>query len=544
MAGRVPSPGALAEDTALRDLSDETTETLLDRYPMWATDLGLHSRDEMLGDLSPGGRAAYVRTLRKIERGLGQLEPTGLSSQDRVDHAILLNAVALALDDEEQQQAPRSDPTLYNAHILGGLLSLVRRGPEAGQRRAAAVLARLAAVPTLLEQALQQLDNPPRLFVDVAADQGEAMAAWLEGELPKAFSDAPAVTDSAREAAFRVRRYLDRLTDPIRPASGDFRMGSRRFLRRLQLQEHGTWDLVRLLHRGYDELNAGRDGLARVLSELRCARTPVEEVAALRRDPLPPGELAAVVRAWLDSILLFLHEHDLLDVDDDARPRVEPPAAGSLGEAPLNVIHPGPFGAAATGAVEVNPHPSLYRWAIPVETVRAAIPGRYWVRHRTANAPRRLRRILPAPGLHAGFPAYAVSMMGEEGLFREDARYRAAAVLYALEQAGRLIVAIRLHADDMTLDESVQFLVDQCFMTPSASRAAAIEAALHPLAGIELAQKLALRDLRRDLEQGGKGKYSARQFHDQVLAHGFTPVPLLKELLAPTPSRHTNICLW
>lgn len=548
MAGADPLAAGLPADPALRTLARETADVLLDRYPMWATDLGLASRDHDLGDLSRTARDAHVRRLTGIRRGLADIDPSQLSADDAADREILLHAVDLAIDDDVRHRVAAWDPTLYNGYIAGGLLSLARRRFGSPERRAKAAQARLAAVPALLDAALKELDNPPGLFVDLAEQEGEALIRWLEGAFARAFgltdSGERMLADAADEAAGHLRRYLARLADPARRASGNFRIGSDRLQERLTLQEHGEWDLVRLLQRGYDELNRERDTLARCLAEIRCDRTPVEEVTALRQDKVPDQDLARQVRTAMDDLAAFFTERQVMDLIDDERPRVDSASGLLFATAPLELIHPGPFDPPGPSVVEVRPDDTLYRWALPLETARATLGGRYLLARHVSRHPRTLRRLLPAAGLVGGFPAYSVALLVEEGYFQQDARYRVAVVLSALEQAGRLIVAIRLHADDMTLDEAAQFLVDQCFLTRTAAEFAAIEAALHPLSRMTLAQEMALRELREDVKQLWRGQFSLRRFHDALLAHGFAPIPILRQLIDADSSHRTNIGMW
>lgn len=572
MRGRELPETDLPRDPGLAALVRDGTTALLDRYPMWATDLGFRAWDERLGDLSPHGRFDQSRHLQRLRRSLEGVDRSTLTPDDRVDAALLAHAVELALDEESDPPLAACDPTVALSYVTGGLTSLLRYRGQPDEARTASLVARLKQVGPFLQGALSALENPSRLAAQTAVEEAEALARTVESGLGRGWKRWGAghldVQAAAKKATGHLRQFANHLTnghlsaEPVwladAPAGmdggsgygrgnrvGDFRIGRDRIRRRLIWQDHEDWDLVRLLQGAYDRLSSERDTLARLLTETRPGGTPVEAVTRIRAETLTGTELVEAFRYWMGKLRTFLGDGRLFDPSRLQWPQVESAEADCLSPEAVAVWGPGPFDPDGPTALRVPPGLQAHRWTVPVDVVRGTFAGNHLRDQPASRPPRRWRRIIPAPVHHDGFAAYVETLLAEAGFFRADARYGAAVALHALARTGRLITAIRLHSEDITLKQAVQFLVDQCFMSPEDAHVSAVEAALHPLTCMTLAQEMAWEASYRGLDHGTRGRVSRRGFHDAMFAQGYVPLPTIRtRLLQEDSSRDTTIHVW
>jgi uncharacterized protein (DUF885 family) len=101
----------------------------------------------------------------------------------------------------------------------------------------------------------------------------------------------------------------------------------------------------------------------------------------------------------------------------------------------------------------------------------------------------------------------------------------------ALIRLARLVVAIRLHADDWSVEQGVRFFREMAFLEESSARREAERGTFDPGYGVYALGKLMLLKLRHDRTQQQGGRFSLRAFHDEVLALGGLRYPLQRQAL-------------
>src|SRR5437773_170894 len=110
--------------------------------------------------------------------------------------------------------------------------------------------------------ARQNLQNPPKIYTEIALEQLPDEADFFRKDVPEAFS---AVTDPKLLAEFKVANqgvidafesYQKYLHDSILPnANGDFRLGPENYKKKLLYDEMVDIPLDRLLAMGYENLH-------------------------------------------------------------------------------------------------------------------------------------------------------------------------------------------------------------------------------------------------------------------------------------------------
>ena len=129
-----------------------------------------------------------------------------------------------------------------------------------------------------------------------------------------------------------------------------------------------------------------------------------------------------------------------------------------------------------------------------------------------------------------GWACYATEVMEElefltplERLSQQHARLRFLA---------RAIVDIEFHQETFTVDDAIQFYVEQAAMDATAARAEVVKCSMFPgTAVMYWLGTQGIRDLRARLQRERGARFMLRTFHDELLSYGSIPVPLIARMM-------------
>ena len=122
-------------------------------------------------------------------------------------------------------------------------------------------------------------------------------------------------------------------------------------------------------------------------------------------------------------------------------------------------------------------------------------------------------------------------MMVDEGFRRNDPAVRLGQLAEALIRLCRFIVGIRLHCEDMSVEQGVRFFREEAFLEETSARREAERGTFDPSYIVYSAGKLMLLKLREDYKAKLGAKYSLKQFHDTLLGNGTVPLWLHRALM-------------
>ena len=536
----------LPSDPVLQPIAREFLEGLMAEMPFLATDLGIHQWDHEMPDLSPTRRKKWLDLLHQVQSQLADIEVSRLSAEDRADWVMLSNQVELALRDETDWNVTKKDPNWYNAVISESLMSLSRRSFGQTHVRAQHLVQRLRKAPQLLASARQLLDNPPLVFVEMAIEQFPLAVPMIRG-LASAFSSIDADTAKDLEASSgelisayeEFVRYLKQRWLPN--AHGDYRLGEKRYQERLRWQEGVEQSLPELLERGYQELNRLRTLFAATTTEIDPMASASEVLARMAADVPSRDQVLGSVAKLVDELKHFVHGHHLLTLAENQPPLiVETPAY--LRMTTLASISPvGPFEEEAKESYfqvtvpEEDSSPSQLSefnpWTLAIIAAHEVYPGHYAQFLRLAEAKSTVRKILWSGAFVEGWAHYCEEMLIEAGYGQGHLMMRLAQIQEGLVRVGRFIVGIRLHTQDMTIDQAQEFFQETCMMGPDSARREALRGTSDPFYLIYTLGKLDILSLRQSQEQRLGEAFNLQTFHDQLLAHGAPTLAVLGELL-------------
>jgi uncharacterized protein (DUF885 family) len=531
---------------------DDYLAYLHEALPSYAGLDGVHAHDDLLEDLSRQAIDAHVRTLSGFGRRLHQIDPSVLPRVEQVDHPIVAAGIEARMYELEVVRSWERNPQIY-AEIIGSSLAgqaLFAYAPEA--ERARRVVSKLRQVPRLVQAARDNIKECPGIFVKVGLESWRGTLRFIESDLPRAFAGLDDLhilgdlADTSTEAAASIKSYLDYLENDLAPrAKASFRLGRERFERKLKLEDGVDLNADRLLAIALRELSAVQEEFRKVAGRLN-GGDPVEAWRKAKEQHPAPGELISIAEAQVGELEEFLRTQDLVSLPD-AEPVVVAPSPDFYRWAFASMWTPGPFESKPSRAyyyltdVDRSWPPDRQKehlrdfniptlWNISIHEV---YPGHFLhFRHlRQVDSKVRKSTLFAPASFVEGWAHYCEHMMVEAGFRRGDVTIRLGQLAEALVRLARFVVAIRLHCEDLSVEQGMRFFRDEAFLEETTARREAERGTFDPTYLVYSLGKLMMLKLRRDYKERQGGKYSLRAFHDAVLSQGSAPFWALRRLL-------------
>jgi uncharacterized protein (DUF885 family) len=574
-----PLPGPLSPDPAQSKGSasvrpaakmtpsqaDRAFQSLADRYfndyfhfrPDLATDAGLHGDDAELPAYTRGEIEAEITRNRRALKELDSITQPALSPDDRFDARLLESSIRGHLLSLADIREWTKDPNFYGDLASEALFVLVERDFAPVDERLKSLIARERRVPEVLASARANVQNPPAVYTEVAAEQAKDEIGFLENNLPQAVS---AARDQNLKAEFaRVNQqtitawqgFLDYLQHDLAARShGDFAIGAENYRKKLLYDEMVDTPLDRLLEIGQAELRKTQGEFDDTAKLIDPTKSPGEVLASLSADHPDAVHLLAENQSVLAGLRDFLASHAIVTLPSAPDPQVveTPPFMRALTFASMDT--PGPYEEHSTQSfynvtlptVGWSPDKteqylrSFDRYTIRITSIHEVYPGHYiqflWVK-RVPSKVRKLAGLLLDSGEVGsngeGWAHYCEQMMLEQGYGEGDPRLLLFQLHAALLRICRYNVGIRMHTAGMTVDEATRFFEQQGYVEPPVAEREALRGTSDPTYLVYTLGKLQILKLRDDYQQKMGDNFSLKDFHDRFLSFGNVPNKLIRE---------------
>jgi len=530
---------------------DDLLGYLHETHPTYATLDGVHAHDDLLEDLSRHAIDSEARALAGYLRRLDEIAQDGLTPVERVEHRMLTSNLQGRMFDLEVVRPWERNPQFYSDLIASSLAgqTLFSHAPVA--ERARRVLSKLRQTPRLIQAARDNVKEPPGIFIKVGIETMKGALKFIDDELPRAFADLDDMhllgdlADAQTEASHAVGGFVQELEAMGPKARASFRLGRDRFEQKLRLEEGVALPVDRLLAIAMRELRATQEAFRSLAGRVN-GGDPLEAWAKTRSQHPAPGQLVTVGREQLDELIAFLERQSIVTIPRGEEITVAPtPDFYRWSFASMST--PGPFEAKPSRAyyylTDVDPswtadrqeehlrdynYPAL--WSISIHEV---FPGHflhYQHLRRVESKARKSIMFSPASFVE-GWAHYCEQMMIEAGFGRRDYGIQLGQLAEALIRLARFVVCIRLHAEDLSVEQGVRFFREEAFMEEASARREAERGTFDPTYLVYSIGKLMLLKLRQDVKQKQGKSFSLRAFHDALLSNGTAPFWLHRQLM-------------
>jgi uncharacterized protein (DUF885 family) len=531
---------------------DDLLGYLHEAHPTYATLDGVHRHDDLLEDFSAHAMEGQAHALSGYLRRLDEIDPQALTGAERLEHRMLVSHIRGRMFELEDIRTWERNPQIY-ADVLASSLAtqaLFTHAPV--DERARRVLSKLRQAPRLIQAARDNIKEPPGIFVKVGIETLRGALKFIDDELPRAFSNVDDLhllgdlADAQVEASQALGAYIEHLETNVAPrARASFRLGRDKFEQKLKLEEGLALPVERLLAIATRELEATQEAFRTLAGRLN-GGDPLETWARTKAKHPAPGELITVARQHVDELMTFIQRHGLISVPA-AEPVTVAPTPDFYRWSFASMWTAGPFESRPTRAyyylTDVDPtwtpdrqdehlrdynYPTL--WSISIHEV---YPGHFLHYQHLRRVESKARKsILFAPASFVeGWAHYCEQMMVEAGFGRDDHGVKLGQLAEALIRLARFIVCIKLHTEDMSVEQGVRFFREEAFMEEAGARREAERGTFDPTYLVYSAGKLMLLKLRHDYKQQQGKAFSLRAFHDTLLANGTAPFWLHRQLM-------------
>jgi uncharacterized protein (DUF885 family) len=544
----------MAKPRPFQEVVDAYFDDYFKANPSAATSVGFHQYDNQLEDFS---EAAHERTRQRLNKYLAEFEainPRTLPAMERDDREIMIATIHSALLEEERVQMWRKNPDNYSGAVTSSIFSLVKRNFAPLDVRLRSVIEREKQVERALQQARAVLQNPPKIYTDIAIEQMPGNIDFFQDTLPAAFTDVKdtnLVTEFIRtnEAVIaELTNYQKWLKDDLLPRShGTFAIGAENYRLKLQYDEMVEVPLPQLLQIGYDQLHKDQAAFAEAARKIDPNKSPADVLKDLQNDHPGADKLLSSAQQQLDGLRQFLIDKKIITVPGGAQAKVAETPSFQRATTFASMDTPGPYETKATEAYYFVTLPDkswskekqeeyLEGYNFPLlsnVSVHEVWPGHYtqflWLKNNPELS--KVRKLTGAGSNAEGWAHYAETMVLDQGLYNSDPRYRLAQLVDALLRDCRYIVGIRMHTEGMTMEQAREFFVKEGHQVSVVGEMEAKRGTGDPTYLMYTLGKLEILKLRDDYQRKMGAKFSLEDFHDRFIKAGNPPIKLVRREL-------------
>jgi uncharacterized protein (DUF885 family) len=553
---------SLTEDQRFQALTNEYIEKLLAMKPELATGLGDHRYDHRLRDYTVSGIDEELRLHRRYLSLLSQIEPSQLSSVNKVDIRILTSNIESNIFQLETLREYSWNPLAYN--IGGAVYDLTARNFAPLKERLSHVQERLRNLPSVIEAAKANLKNPPRIDTETAILQNKGNITMVRDELRTYLDQVPELRSEfvpiQTQAVTALEAYGNWLEKELLPRSnGDFRLGLTKFRSKLRYRLEADLSLEEILSRAQQDLAAtqntmfetaaplyrrffSREAKSKTLEDRRMIiKATLDKLAEMHPTNQNIVELAT---QSLQSTTEFVRQHQLVTVPDEPLKVIVMPEF-KRGVSVAYCDSPGPLEIHGETFFAISPTPadwspqrveSFFReynsYMLQELTIHEAMPGHY-LQLAHANkfkAPTLVRAIFSSGPFIEGWATYAEQLMVEKGFGGPEVK------MQQLKMRLRLIInAIldqKIHTGGMTEKEAMDLMMNEGFQEEGEAAGKWRRACLTSTQlSTYYVGNTEMNDLRKDYEVKHGPITDFKAFHDALLSFGSPAPKYVKELM-------------
>jgi uncharacterized protein (DUF885 family) len=299
----------------------ESLDKLANDFWAWRAKYAPFTGDDVNRIERPGGTRDWSRAsidkqrndLAEFEARWRKLDPTLWAVPQQVDYRLTGSALARVRWELDINPRWKRDPNFYIAQTLTAVVEALTVPGPYDAVRSREILTRIENIPSILQQGVENLDEPPAPFASIAIQALEnirlrlhQMAAALVKSTTLKEEELNSATDRAADALEKFRQEL-RQKLPLLPNETELgRDAYVLFLKNVALMPYSPEDLLAM----------GKQEWKRAVA--------FEAFEKNRNKDVPPLKIASSIDSWIEDaaqkelqIRKFLEERGILTVPDD-----------------------------------------------------------------------------------------------------------------------------------------------------------------------------------------------------------------------------------
>jgi uncharacterized protein (DUF885 family) len=565
---------AQTQDAEYEAVAEEYVKTYLAAHPLQGTALGFHEYDGKINDYSRLALDAELSRLRRFDDRLAKFDPAKLSSRQSIDLRILQIAVKRELFEMQDMSVFERNPMVYAR--AGDVNVYIKRNFAPLEDRVRSLVAIESQIPNILIAARTNLDEKlPKPFVELAIQIARGSTDFLKKDLVAAVSG---LKDEQLRVAFQAanRKAANALSDyatwlereKLPKATLDFALGEEKFGRFLAQTELVDLSPQKVLDIGMTQLKAEQEAFAEAAKKIDPNKPAIEVFKQIQSEHPASDKLIPDISKDLDKLRKYVVSRRLVGIPSEIRAKVKETPQYLRATSFASMDTPGPFEKRATEAYyyvtpteDEWPEQEKQEWLTAfnyytseIVSIHEVYPGHYVQDlHLSASPASKVEKIFGSYAFIEGWAHYCEKMMIDEGFggpsnsspseddVKRAAKYRMAQADEALLRLCRLCVSIKVHAQNMSIDEATKFFQDNCYYEQRPARQEAMRATFDPGYLNYTLGKLQILKLRHDYKTQQGDDFSLQKFHNELLSHGMPPIRLLREIMLKDRSKWDQV---
>ena len=562
------------QDAEYEAVAEEYVKTYLAAHPLQGTALGLHEYDGKISDYSRLALDAELSRLRRFDDRLSKFDPAKLSLRQSIDLRILQAAVKRDLFEMQDMSIFERNPMVYAR--AGDVNIYIKRNFAPLEDRVRSLIAIESQIPNILIAARTNLDEKlPRPFVELAIQIARGSADFLKKDLVAAVSGLKddqlrvAFQAANRKAATALNDYAAWLErEKLPKASLDFTLGEEKFRRFLMQTELVDLPPQQILEIGMTQLKAEQAVFAEAAKKIDPNKSPIDVFKQIQSEHSTPDKLIPDIAKDLDKLRKYVVNRRLVGIPSEVHAKVKETPQYLRATSFASMDTPGPFEKRATEAYyyvtpteEDWPDKEKQEWLTAFNcytsdlvSIHEVYPGHYvQFLHLNASPASKVEKMFGSYAFIEGWAHYCEKMMIDEGFgsaasstpteddVKRAAKYRMAQADEALLRLCRLCVSIKVHTQNMSIDEATKFFHENCYYEEKPARQEAMRATFDPGYLNYTLGKLQILKLRNDYKAQEGDDFSLQKFHNELLSHGMPPIRLLREIMLKDQSKWDQV---
>jgi uncharacterized protein (DUF885 family) len=534
---------------------DSYLDDFYHHHPVLASTDGIHTFDDHLDNNSEKAIAEELASLKKSEAELSKIDASKLPLSDSMDYQLVLNNIRLRRLELERIGGWRKNPAFYSNIISNGMMWIALYDYAPAEERLQYIISREREIPRVLDEAKNNIKDPPAVFVKVGLASLKGTQSFIENDIPKAFAG---VTDSKLIADFKgstqvaskaLTDYIHYVEKDLQPkAKGEYAIGSENYSDKLKYQDGISLPLDQLLAIAQREIAANQQQFKETAAKID-PNADLETVwSKIKHDHPAAGQLVPEAQKQLETLISYIDDHKIVTIPK-AAPVLVAPTPGFMRWSFASMWNPGPFETKDIRSpyyiTEVDPtwnkqqkeehltefnYPQLW-----TTSIHEAYPGHYVQGLYVKNAPSKVRKASPfAPGSYVeGWAHYCEQMMIDDGFGGGDPKIRMGQLKDALLRLCRFYVGISLHTRGMTVEQGTAFFMKNAYMEHLPAERETERGTFDPTYLVYSVGKLEILKLRDDYKQAKGDAFTLQDFHDRLLQGGNAPLWVYRKLMLP-----------
>ncbi|MBS3790160.1 MAG: DUF885 domain-containing protein [Candidatus Thermoplasmatota archaeon] len=524
------------------EFEEEIFETFIERNPTMATHLGIHEHDHRLPEVT---REKFVEDIELMEDWLEELkdfDQKELDRENKIAKKLGLHIFELRLFSMKELRQWEQAPNAPNL-IGSSLLLLLKREFAPIEERLESIISRIEEVPRVLEEERSRLEDPVRLWIDMAIESAEQLpmlfklVQMLAKEKGLGEEKLEKVNEATNKADEALEQYIDDLKDLRRDASEDYTIGEEKFEDLLEKRDLG-YDSEEIHKIGEELLEEAKDDMKRYAEKIDSegdVQKAVEKVES--KTPENFGDALGWYEEGLEDAKDFIEENDLATIPEGEEIEVMETPEYMRNIIPFAAyISPAKFDETKKGIYVVTPpneesNLSNYSyWDVRNTTVHEGYPGHHLQLAAATTNDDVFRIFSHATETVEGWAHYCEEMMKDHG-FDDTPEARLIQSKDIVWRAARIIVDVRLSTGKMSFEEAVDYLVDNVGMDRQDAEKEVKRYTQNPAYQLSyLLGKKMIKELKEDVKEKMGDDFSEKFFHDTILYAGSVPMKYLREI--------------